>query len=193
MYKLIVRPIPPRRVHSIQISDLRVLTHQGHSRNFPLEVSTTLTRPFSLNFGKNLSRSPSQSRSTNRSRNSTSRVCLYPDIRSRSTSPHKISSNNTQHRSRERRSHSRRELHEAKVIFLRLLEVMEEMKVCSPHFGCVIVTFSWQSSGQRERSRVGTAGKSNRSRKPRSDKYGVKAYRKTVKSVDASGCPRQQR
>ena len=55
----------------------------------PLEASETITRPFSPNFGKNPSGTMSRifSAKLRVYRNSSSRVCLYPEARNRSTRP----------------------------------------------------------------------------------------------------------
>ena len=58
---------------------VREKRQEESSRTYPLERSTTFTRPFSLNLGKNPLWPTSESQTMQPVRSSTSRVCLFPD------------------------------------------------------------------------------------------------------------------
>src|ERR1700753_3303074 len=94
-----------------------------------------LTRPFSLNFGKNVS-SPSNIPNTISKLNSMSKVFADPDARSLSTSFQTTSSKGTQQelpRDRGRKSCAE------KTSFRKFVEVMDEMKVGSSFSGIIAI------------------------------------------------------
>lgn len=132
---------------------LSILPHHGHSRTAPLIIDTILTRPFSLNLGRNVlwCSSPIPSRSL--AWNSTSRVCLDPETRSLSAIPQTISSNSVQWGVGWGGTQLKVGI-STTTSFRKLREVMDDMRRCSSSRGYIAVISNWRSSRKRERSGV---------------------------------------
>jgi hypothetical protein len=90
-------------------------------------------------------------------RSSTSKVCLYLDLLSRSASPQIMSSKSTQQGLFTSASQVRRKT--AKMSFWKFVEVMDEMRFRSCSRGCAMENSSSRSSGQFERLGEGFSGR----------------------------------